>query len=349
MKERIAYIDFAKGLAIIFVIIGHFIQYSTSQGCNTAIWALIYSFHMPLFMILSGYFISFNIDIRRIAKRFICLIVPGLLWSILIAGVLYVLVTYVHFNNPIENQTFLLRVFKQFWFLSCLFFCYLIGIFSLKIFRNEYVSCIISTLLLMILCTEEHLHIAYLYPYLWVGYFVRKFNLISIISWPLISGLFVTFIILLHWWSYDMTIYALPIKVIVVTDTYISIDIKNILITIYRFVLGLCGSLLIMSLSYKYIRKYSDLQMAMDHGGGKKFASILSEQLCVIGQYTISIYILQKFTLEYAIKFGHIKLSLVYEYILLIPVSIVECYLCVLITKLALKNKFTKVLIGKYS
>lgn len=43
MKERIAYIDFAKGLAIIFVIIGHFIQYSTSQGCNTAIWALIYS------------------------------------------------------------------------------------------------------------------------------------------------------------------------------------------------------------------------------------------------------------------------------------------------------------------
>lgn len=48
MKKRIDWIDVAKGVAIILVIIGHSIEY------NSEIYRFILSFHMPLFIILSG-------------------------------------------------------------------------------------------------------------------------------------------------------------------------------------------------------------------------------------------------------------------------------------------------------
>lgn len=48
MKKRIDWIDVAKGVAIILVIIGHSIKY------NSDLYRFILSFHMPLFIILSG-------------------------------------------------------------------------------------------------------------------------------------------------------------------------------------------------------------------------------------------------------------------------------------------------------
>lgn len=60
MKERIKWIDTAKGIAIILVVIGHVVQsyhnvhlYENSLLFNFT-HKLAYSFHMPLFMIISG-------------------------------------------------------------------------------------------------------------------------------------------------------------------------------------------------------------------------------------------------------------------------------------------------------
>ena len=47
-KKRIEYIDIAKGIGMILVVIGHCINDKTFPGT----W--IYSFHMPLFFVLSG-------------------------------------------------------------------------------------------------------------------------------------------------------------------------------------------------------------------------------------------------------------------------------------------------------
>ncbi|MBR6985672.1 MAG: acyltransferase family protein [Ruminococcus sp.] len=48
MKTRIKWVDFSKGIAILLVIIGHTIG-------NPIIRGVIFSFHMPLFFIVSGY------------------------------------------------------------------------------------------------------------------------------------------------------------------------------------------------------------------------------------------------------------------------------------------------------
>ena len=266
---RIQYLDLAKGIAILCVLIGHFMQYATDSEAmttRTLLWEFIYSFHMPLFMLLSGYFIHFDIDIERLRKRFMCLIVSGILWSSIIALTLYVLVNYAHFRNPIEDQTFFLRVFKQFWFLSCLFFCYIAGVMSVSIIKNEVMAFVVSTLLLMIFCVEENFHIAFLYPYMWMGYYMRKHHVIEKMSWSIIFSLSVAFIVLLMFWSSKLTVYAIPIKVFTMTESGLVFEVENMIITIYKFALGLCGSLLIVSLCYMVSLKFPEWERSKSGG-----------------------------------------------------------------------------------
>ena len=55
MKERIGYLDAAKALAILLVILGHCPMDELGM-CGKYLHRLIYSFHMPLFFIISGMF-----------------------------------------------------------------------------------------------------------------------------------------------------------------------------------------------------------------------------------------------------------------------------------------------------
>lgn len=58
--HRIEEIDFLKGYAIILVVIGHIIvTIADPENYNTnPLFLFCYSFHMPLFMFLSGYTVA---------------------------------------------------------------------------------------------------------------------------------------------------------------------------------------------------------------------------------------------------------------------------------------------------
>ena len=62
-NNRIEYLDISKAIAIILVIIGHAIQFSNGLAYRMSesfyynlAFKIIYSFHMPLFMLITGYF-----------------------------------------------------------------------------------------------------------------------------------------------------------------------------------------------------------------------------------------------------------------------------------------------------
>lgn len=57
---RIPWIDFAKGTAIYLVVLGHVIQYIFPE--NALLFKIIYSFHMPLFFVLSGFTFTNNTE-----------------------------------------------------------------------------------------------------------------------------------------------------------------------------------------------------------------------------------------------------------------------------------------------
>ena len=48
MKKRLDYVDYARGVGVILMLIGHL-------GFGDGVYKVIYSFHMPLFFLISGY------------------------------------------------------------------------------------------------------------------------------------------------------------------------------------------------------------------------------------------------------------------------------------------------------
>lgn len=57
LNSRFLWADSLKGWLMLLVILGHAIQTVMPETCyQSHIWNLIYSFHMPAFMTVSGYF-----------------------------------------------------------------------------------------------------------------------------------------------------------------------------------------------------------------------------------------------------------------------------------------------------
>lgn len=56
INQRNSSIDSLKGVLIIFVILGHWLEYGFVHETNRVIFNYIYLFHMPLFILISGYF-----------------------------------------------------------------------------------------------------------------------------------------------------------------------------------------------------------------------------------------------------------------------------------------------------
>lgn len=119
MKGRIAYLDNLKSFAILLVVLGHCIQTSFFEDYdNNLLFRYIYSFHMPLFMCVSGW-LSYKTDIRltRILHRFMQLMIPYLAWGLISACV-----------ARFSWDLFLHPDRAGLWFLWALFFIYAIQV-----------------------------------------------------------------------------------------------------------------------------------------------------------------------------------------------------------------------------
>lgn len=115
--QRILSIDFLKGIAIVLVILGHSVQVLTADPFNDRLFNLIYSFHMPLFMFVSG-LVSYKEKTRYIdvIKRFYQLIIPFFLWPLFVGLLLKGSFDINVWKSIIEQPD------KGLWFLWVLFF-----------------------------------------------------------------------------------------------------------------------------------------------------------------------------------------------------------------------------------
>lgn len=84
MKDRFQYLDNSKAILIVLVILGHVIQGSIEDYQHNPIFRFIYSFHMPLFLAISGYLTyKPKYDSGLIKKRAVQLLVPFVIWAFL--------------------------------------------------------------------------------------------------------------------------------------------------------------------------------------------------------------------------------------------------------------------------
>lgn len=93
-QTRNMYLDIVKGVIIVLVVMGHSIQYGNGyvylDGENfydNSVFKFIYSFHMPIFMLVSGYLFNNSIEkyapLHLFMKKMRMLIIPILLFGLL--------------------------------------------------------------------------------------------------------------------------------------------------------------------------------------------------------------------------------------------------------------------------
>ncbi len=138
-QERNILIDVLKGFAILLVVLGHSVQYNMPGNFdNSLIFRIIYSYHMPLFMFLSGFvsFGTFDGSKTKLIKRFKSLIIPFWCWFI-ISYIFSWLIYNLKGGSEPDFLNSILEVLKSpdhgLWFLWVLFLNILVLFISLKI------------------------------------------------------------------------------------------------------------------------------------------------------------------------------------------------------------------------
>ena len=189
LSSRIPYIDALRGFAILLVIAGHVIQ--TLYGTDGLVFRYIYSFHMPLFVFLSG-FVSYKIETwKSVGKRFLQLIVPFFCYNVItffsagFAGIS--LRDFVEFNLRV-----ILRPDLGLWFLWVLFFIHTLFICcrkaakALQIDERIIVLVVLGGLNLVELITRTDFlgfhWIAWYFIFFSAGVYIRPFSQMEHVS-----------------------------------------------------------------------------------------------------------------------------------------------------------------------
>lgn len=95
-------LDNIKGILTILVVLGHLLELDMGYGINKLIYVIIYTFHMPVFVFISGYFANFSIS--KIGRK---LLYPYLLFQML----------YLLFDKHLINTETTIQFLTPYWLL----------------------------------------------------------------------------------------------------------------------------------------------------------------------------------------------------------------------------------------
>lgn len=128
-------IDIARAIAIALVVIGHYYEPSMPRAYK-ALVQVIYMFHMPLFMFISGYLYiatrQYNIRYKDfIAKKFKRLIIPYLSASIIIILIKLATQGFMTVDHPVSPTDFIAMLYSPvagyfLWFMWALWWAMVI-------------------------------------------------------------------------------------------------------------------------------------------------------------------------------------------------------------------------------
>lgn len=94
-EKQSNFINLLRGLAIFLMLWGHCIQYCCGGHFDffeNGLFKAIYSFHMPLFMVISGYLFFFSASKRTLAEL-VPYKVKSLLYPILMGSIVNLIIT----------------------------------------------------------------------------------------------------------------------------------------------------------------------------------------------------------------------------------------------------------------
>lgn len=301
MGKRVLYIDILKLFTIFLVLWGHAIMHFQPDYEQSVIFQVIYAFHMPLFMMLSGYFAqsSMTLDFKTFfPKKIRQLLLPCLSWGI----ICWLFIT----SGLIEGRFHLewkglftgwLGLIDNFWFLKSCFICYTLSWLCWQC--GKYKLYAMGTV--WMLCTlQGRFHLAMMFPSFLLGMALRHNASIE------------EKLTQYRYWGY----------IIFLTLFIIGVVFPFVRIYPFKLALGALGAITCFMFFKMTIGKYKPTPML--------------EKLAEMGGATLGIYVIQAILLEvimpHYVSFKDMPMSIIV--VLMLVISLVMLTICVVIINL---------------
>lgn len=342
-KNRSITIDMLKTFAIILMIVGHCVVYGSGAdnplGKRHILHHYIYSFHMPLFALVSGYLFYFSVKKRTMKEMFKTrvegIIIPLIAWQFFMN--VYRIVFYAirdgewDFLRLIRGYSYL---YGNMWFLWAMLFCSLMVMLLHYCFKDNIFAYLIVLLLTFLPYKQEIIRWMWLFPYFSCAFFFAKYKDTAFVkrvynkvnSSLVFILLFIAHVLMVYFWKMDYYIYTYGYE----RSFLVS---PNILYTIfcafYRFTAGVIGTVF-YALLFKKLKKFLENR------------SFILKYTGLVSKYTLGIYVFSVYFLNEFIKcmtFLHFNI-----YIVLVE-SIIITVLSILTFIYIEKNKWLNILL----
>lgn len=344
MNNRDSTLDLAKGILIILVVLGHSIQYSFGQEWlssllffDDVVFKTIYSFHMPLFMLISGYLFynSNKKDLKPLViSKLKAIGIPMLSFILLYKALPYVeLLLDGDILGPIKDYIRTVVFGMIMWFLlSLLLNMAVLAILTRLVKRKELQYLVMAALFVASFFIPDSVVLGvhkFMFPFFCIGYIIKQSDLniyassSKFIRMGLLTVLSVASII---WFDRNTYIYTSGFCILGDPCYHLLIDVKRIIIALV--------------VSYTFMQ-YVHLLVSK--------RNIITEGIIRLGQMSLFIYGLNMvFNTYYSRVLSYWSLNFDFNYIL--PIVVTSCFILVsyYLYRLLDKSKITRIVfLGK--
>lgn len=262
-------LDLLKALAIFLVVMGHVVQYSTFKPKSffeIPIFEVIYTFHMPLFMLLAGYFADHALKCpcwQFLKNKFLGLVLPSIVFTFILRG-------WEYYHTGIPQL-----LIPAYWFINCLLLCFITARAGMVILRNRILGLILPAVILSTgLWVFRWWHWGNMYPFFVAGILLRDFwTKLSHFRRAILIGAGLGYGLCYSVWSPYYVIYTTGGMRWLTMDGFNSAYLG---IYLLRVTIGLTGSLFLFFL-FSFLNK--DIK--------------IPHWLLTVGQNTLGIYLMQ--------------------------------------------------------
>lgn len=353
MKEkRNIFLDVLKGVAIFLMLWGHCIQYcivgSGLDFWDNGVFKFIYSFHMPLFMLVSG-FLFFYSCINRSLNDLLKHRTQALLQPIIFGSFFDYLVTTAFFS-ALQGNFFEIFDGKwigrlpSLWFLWSVLAASVVTAFVYKISNGRITRLILFVVMIPVVAIFPNTSMnLFMYPYFLTGFYFAKYKeKIPVLLINLKYLCLPLFPVLLSVYENKNSLFT--------TGLLSNIVIREFLINVFRWFNGLVGSIFVITV----------LQFIYQNTSTKCEKPWLTIGLSKLGRKSLQIYIisvpfLSRYLQEYfpkvlsACNITNIFAAniLVYNFVFTFSLAIMYAFALYSLIKAMEKYRISTLLFGK--
>lgn len=330
-KKRDLVFDAVKLLAIFLMVWGHALWYfQTDDYYDDPVFVIIYSFHMPLFMTVVGFFSNSVADMslkNMVLTKARQLIMPAVVFYTPLALVVLFksglgTVAHGYYNG-------------SFWFLKSAFICFVLYYGMRKVCRPILPAVMIALVISMFI---HDFKICSMFPYFLLGILLRKFygdlkcraGIIALVS----GTLFLSVLPVYYTGGYYEKGWLSPILTVM---TFWIQEPFDVLSCALRMILGISGTLFVIFL-FQYLSAWVSFGDA-----GRKVAALGSETLGVYLFQTIFVELLPKY-IHADVYMGGVNIFL-YDLVFTPVVSVIVVIMIHYIIREVKKNRWLAFLI----